>query len=582
MKKTTSIFSARLGLTLAATAAFICYASPATAQVENATGIADPGRIEGTIREGIVSPDVSPRIEVKDQIVQKAPQGAENINLTLRSVQLDGVTVYSESDLAPAYQDQIGQTISLAEVYAIAGALTSKYRNDGYILTQVVVPPQTIEGGAVRLQVVEGFVGNVGVQGEENAQAAALINKYAGQIQTGGALNVRDLERWLLLINDLPGVEARSVLSPSKTQAGAADLRVILERDPWDAMVSIDNYGSRFLGPIQVAGAASANSYFGNNERITGQVVLAPELGVDSRFFELGYFAASYEQPIWNRGTVIEVLGSHTNTRPGHSLAEFDVEGRSNFASVKVTHPVIRSRTTNLYANLGFDARNVNSKNNIEDTRRDRIRAIRAGGRVEILDTLLGLLGVGINTANVEVSRGVDILGASDKGENNLTRPQGDPTFTKVEGGLQRLQRLTSNVNLLLAGRGQYSANKLLSSEEFGIGGINSVRAYDPSEIIGEHGIEGKAEVQWNEPYPVEGIENYQLFTFFDAGRIWDEDSTTNDLERESVTSAGFGVRADITTQTQAGAAVAFPLNRDVEANDDQDPRFYVNLSRKF
>ncbi len=582
MIKRRSIFSARYGLALATTAAFFSFGSPAQAQVENATGIADPGRVEGTFREGTVTPDVSPRIEVKDQIVQKAPPGAENINLTLKNIQLEGVTAYSGEQLAPAYQDQLGQTVTLADVYAIAAALTNKYRNDGYILTQVIVPPQTIEGGSVRLQVVEGFVGNVSVGGESNPRAAKLIQEYAQQIQSEGALNVGDLERWLLLINDLPGVEARSILSPSRTQTGAADLRIIVERDPYDAFLGLDNFGSRFLGPLQVSGAASANSFFGNNERITGQAVLAPEFGVDSRFIELAYFAASYQQPVWNKGTVVEVSVGHTATNPGNTLADFDVKGNSEFGSIKATHPIIRSRSTNLYGHLGFDARNVKSKNNLEPTRRDHIRAIRAGGRLEFLDTILGILGVGVNAANIEVSRGVDVFGSSDHGDANLTRPMGDPEFTKVEAGLQRLQRVTSNVNLLVAAKGQYSANKLLSSEEFGVGGVNFGRGFDPSEIVGEQGIAGKVEVQWNEPYPVEALQDYQLYSFFDAGRIWDEDSTSNDLERESVTSAGFGVRADITDQTEAGVAVAFPLNRMIEVNGDRDPRYYFNVNRRF
>ncbi|GJL85744.1 MAG: hypothetical protein DHS20C02_15190 [Micavibrio sp.] len=582
MTKRRSILSARYGLALTATAAFFTFGSPAQAQVENATGIADPGRIGNTLQEREVTPDVSPRIEVKDQIVQKAPPGAENINLTLKNIQLEGVTAYSSNQLAPAYQDQLGQTVSLADVYAIAAALTNKYRNDGYILTQVIVPPQTIEGGSVRLQVVEGFVGNVSVQGEGNPRAAKLIQEYAQQIQSDGALNVDDLERWLLLINDLPGVEARSILSPSRTQTGAADLRIIVERDPWDAMAGLDNFGSRFLGPLQVSGAASANSFFGNNERITAQTVIAPEFGVDSRFVELAYFAASYQQPVWNQGTVIEVAVSKTATNPGNTLAEFDVKGSSETASIKATHPIIRSRSTNLSAHVGFDARNVKSKNNLEPTRRDHIRAVRAGGRLEFLDTILGILGVGVNAANVQVSRGVDIFGSSDKGDANLTRPMGNPEFTKVEAGLQRLQRVTSHVNVLVAAKGQYSATKLLSSEEFGVGGMGFGRGFDPSEIVGEHGIAGKVEVQWNEPYEVPAFQDYQLYSFFDAGRIWDEDSTSNDLERESVTSAGFGVRADITDETEAGVAVAFPLNRMIEVNGDKDPRYYFNVNRKF
>ena len=91
----------------------------------------------------------------------------------------------------------------------------------------------------------------------------------------------------------------------------------------------------------------------------------------------------------------------------------------------------------------------------------------------------------------------------------------------------QRLQRVTSNVNLQLTARGQLANDALLASEEFGVGGINSGRGYDPSEIVGDDGISGSVEVQWNEPYPVSYLEDYQLFGFYDIGKVWNTDVAT-------------------------------------------------------
>ena len=105
----------------------------------------------------------------------------------------------------------------------------------------------------------------------------------------------------------------------------------------------------------------------------------------------------------------------------------------------------------------------------------------------------------------------------------NLTRDLADPQATKLEAEIQRLQRVTNNVNVLLAARGQIASNALLSSEEFAVGGINSGRGYDPSEITGDHGISGKVELQWNNPIAFTGqnfVESYQLFGFYDIGRV--------------------------------------------------------------
>lgn len=538
-----------------------------------ATSTAAPGRVQNQIEDTTVIPRVSPSVEVRDLILQEVPAGADKMYFKLDSLEIEGVSVYSGADLRPVYADKLGQNISLAELYAISSALTNKYRNDGYILTQVIVPPQTIEGGRAKLRVVEGYIDSVSVEGTDDPSAMALVRKYGEKLQSANALNVRELERYLLLISDLPGVEARSVLGPSSNQPGAATLRVIVERDPYDALLAADNFGSRYLGPVQFTGAGSINSYFGNNERISAQVVVAP----DGR--ELGFIGLGYEQPINDLGTKVALYASHTHTEPGYDLEQFDVNGRSQFFSATVEHPFIRSRAKNLYGYVTFDWRDVDSQNNLEATRQDRIRSARVGARYDFLDTLFG---VGVNSMSVELSKGLNILGASENGDVGITRPNANPDAVKITSEIQRLQRVTDQVNLLIAARGQHASNALLASEEFGVGGINYGRGYDPSEIVGDKGVAGKVEIQWNRSVSSQFMDKYQLYSFFDAGRVWNLDASTSDLKKETVTSAGFGVRANFVEQVKAGVGVAWPLNRDVQTQGDQDPRFYLNVSKEF
>lgn len=579
MMKNTHVRTTRLLMASAATClALALLPSEVSAQLpsgaeEAARSEAAPGRIQEQLFDTTLSPRVSPSVEVRDLILQEVPAGAEKMYFKLDSLKIDGVSVYSADDLRPIYADKLGQNVSLAELYAVSTALTNKYRNDGYILTQVIVPPQTIEGGQAKLKVVEGFIDSVSVEGTNDDAALELIQRYAAKLQTADALNVKELERYLLLISDLPGVEARSILGPSAGQPGAATMRILVERDPYDALLAADNFGSRYLGPVQGSAAGSLNSYFGNNERISGQVVVAP----DGR--ELGYISLGYEQPINDNGTTIAVFGSHTHTEPGYTLEQFDVNGRSQFFSVTLEHPVIRSRSENLYAYTTFDWRDVDSQNNLEATRQDRIRSLRVGSRYEFLDTFFG---VGINSMSVELSKGLNILGASESGDLRITRPNANPDAVKITSEVQRLQRINQDVNLLVAARGQLASNALLASEEFGVGGINYGRGFDPSEVVGDDGVAGKLELQWNQPYPASYLDNYQLFSFFDAGRVWNKDATTSSLKTDTLTSAGLGVRADFTADIKGGFAVAWPLNREVETQGDKDPRFYFNVSRDF
>lgn len=555
-------------------------ATEAHAQLNAQTRSASPGRAEEQITGGAVfAPRTMPRVEVSEAAIAQAPAGSESIKLTLRHLQIEGAHAYTEEELGRVFADKIGQNITLADVYAIAAELTRKYRNDGYILTQVVVPPQTIDGGHVRLSVVEGYIDQVEVRGEGAYvnDAKALAEGYARLVRAGGsALNVRQLERTLLLVNDIPGISARGILSPSEATPGAADLLIVVQRDVFEGMVSLDNYGSRYLGPVQLGASAALQGLMGWNERFTGQVAYAP--GEDFKD-ELSYVALGYEMPVGIYGTMLQINGSHTNTEPGYTLKQFDVDGDSRFVSVGLSHPFVRTRNFNVTGRLSVDGRNVDTDNNIEADRKDHIRGVRLGGKVEFIDTVMK---VAYNVLDIELGHGLDILNSSNDRDVRVSRPGADWDFFKMEAEYQRLQRVSSQVNVLFAFKGQWADEALWSSEEFGVGGVSYGRGFDSSEVTGDDGVAGKIEVQWNQPLATTLVQNYHLFGFYDAGVVWDKDATTSKLKREELTSAGFGVRADFTAATQAGAFVAFPLNRDIATQGDDDPRFYLNVSHKF
>lgn len=551
----------------------------AQADASSTPSSADAGRVEKNLQQSLPDFNRSAPIDIKGDAPFAAPAGSEKITFILKDVVLDDASVYSTKDITPLYASKIGTKISLADVYSIAANLTAKYRADGYILTQVVVPPQTISDGIIRLRVVEGRLNNIRVDGPgAQGSNADIINKYVAQLKSKGVLKNANLEKTLLLINDLPGVTARSILSPSGSVIGASDLTILVERDAVDGTVQLDNFGSRFLGMWEVLGGFNLNSFFGQNERISAQMAYAPSnQGVEP---ELLYGSLSAAIPVGAYGTTLEANIGKSYTNPGAGLEQFDVLGKSYSNGLKVNQPFIRTRELNLSSSLGLDRRSSETKSDVDSFKNDDITSLRLGGHVDYVDTLFS---AAITNANIELSRGLDILGASKKGDADLTRAAGDPTYTKLTADISRLERLSNEFTLMVAAKGQLSSSALLSAEEFGIGGATGFgRGYDPSELVGEDGVAGSVELRWASPYNVSWLDNYSVYTFYDIGKVWNDDASTPSFEEQSLASTGFGVRANINPVTRAGFMVALPLTRDVAEQGDDDPRFYVNLSRDF
>lgn len=563
---------------LALSAALVCVSATAMAQVNARpeAGSANPGRVETQIQPP-VAPQEAPSapVEVRQAPIQNAPAGADKVRFTLNHLTVEGNTVYGQDQLASLYAGRLHRTVSLADIYAIAGDITRKYRNDGYILTQVVVPPQTIKTGNVRLRVVEGFVNQITVEGVKGYEQEQILS-YARSLGNNGPLNVKDMERALLLINDLPGVRARSVLSPSRTQTGAADLTIIVNRKLADAELDFNNYGTKYLGPYQIGASAALNSALGLNERITAQTVYAPGAHFDP---ELQYYALGYMMPVGPYGTTFELDGSYTRTNPGYILKEFNTVGNSEYGALTVAQPFIRSRQTNLTGRLIVDERDVDTANDLDSDRKDRIRTVRAGAKFETLDSLLGE--GAYNMADVQISQGLGFFG-STTGGLNTSRPGADEGFTKLNAEIQRLQRLAPSFNLLLGATGQVSDAKLTTTEQFGIGGQDYGRGYDPSEIIGDHGVAGKAELQWVNPLKLDYIDDWQAYGFYDVGRTWVRDAVTTGDRQNSLASTGLGLRGTLSTATSWNTLVAFPLTRDVQTQGGTHPRVFFGLSQRF
>ena len=555
-------------------AAAVSFATPAQAQVPSS---AEPSRVGGQIAPMPTTqlPEIGGKIETGGTIT--APPGAENVQLVLNGVEIEGQSIYDPVVLSAAYSNMIGKTVTLADVFGIADRLTAKYRNDGYILTQVIVPPQTIDDGRIKLRVVEGYVDQIFFQGNKRGNSSWLEG-FAKKIKAAKPLNAKTLERYVLLINDLPGLQARAVLSPSPDKPGASDITIVVEQKLIDGFSQIDNRGTYFLGPLQVNAGVRINNLIGLYEGLNMQVVFAPDNWVDDKP-ELAFYSFTWQQPLNREGTVLSIGGSFTETHPEYTLTPFDVDGIAKAINVELSHPFIRSRSMNLFTSLKFNFLNTHRNDNLATGGADdRLRVLRAGGTFQFADSLLG-----INTLTGEVSQGLDVLNASQKPGTFPTRALGEPEFFKVTAEVSRVQRITQHLEAYFAAAGQYSAHALLASEEFGVGGASFGSAYDNSEITGENGFAGRFEMRLNNPVSFQPfLNNYQFYGFTDGGQVYDRDNATPKARKRSLVSAGGGLRLDLNEHFSGSFEVAVPLTAPVATELDKDPRYFGAVSARF
>ncbi|MFI5179238.1 MAG: ShlB/FhaC/HecB family hemolysin secretion/activation protein [Vicinamibacterales bacterium] len=527
--------------------------------------VAQPGQIERQFQRP-PEPSAKPGAITIPEAGQKPPENADSVKIVLNNLTVDGVKAYRPDALRATYANLLQKEVTLADIYRIVETLTARYRNDGYILSQVFVPAQTVEDGAVRLQAIEGYIANVRVEGG-SAALQRRVQKYGDKIKAARPLTMAALERYVLLVNDLPGVVAHAVLAPSSVP-GASDLVLQVSRRVAAIDLSSDNRGARSQGPARTSADLNLRSLVG--------VASSTELRTVTSFNkELTYLALSHNQFIGAEGGNLSLAASYVYSQPKElSVVPLNLTTWSGTASVSYTQPILRRRSHNLYLHGGLSAFNsTTTVFGINDTI-DRVRSVSLGLTYDGADGLGG-----VNVVDLAFSQGLTGLGASRAGAELLSRATGRADFRKTTLYAQRLQSLGGKWSLLFGLNGQYAATDLLASEMFSVGGELFGRGYDPSALLNDHGAAAKLDLRYSQTWGGRRPISLMPYVFGDAGRVWQRTPLPGLASSESLASAGGGIRLSVGTLLSGFVEVGKPFNTIVGQDTSRNARVYAGVS---
>jgi len=497
----------------------------------------------------------------------KIPEGAEKIKLKLTKIKVDGMTAFPKKEIEGLYSKYLNTEITLDQVWKIADSITQHYQQAGYFLSQAFVPEQKISGGTFRIKVVEGYIGKV----ELNDPIAenSIVRQLIKRILKERPARAEDIESILLRLNDLPGVSFRSVMKPmgdGPSEDDAVKLILIKERKEDVGSISFDNFTSKYLGPYEETLSYQASIIPLHNTSVSALL--------SNPVKKLQYYNLSHEMTLFP-GISMQLYGGYTEANPGFTLRPKDIDSRAENLGINIKDQFIRQRLENLSVSAIFDVKN-NYSNVLEaPLTRDRVRAARANVAYDRSDPLDGY-----EFFNLTFSQGLGVFDSSSAGDKFISRTGAKPDFSKLEYSVSRTQGFGEDVALTTAVFGQVADKPLYSSEQFGYGGQSVGRAFDPSEFLGDNGLEGSAELSYSGVPTWQGV-SIAPFLFYDLGKVWDNDSTTSAF----ASSTGGGIKLGSTLGLTGNLTIAEPLVRRIEdptSGNGKNPRILFQTSVKF
>lgn len=521
------------------------------------------------------TPRSQPRIEItEDGELSGADAGAQFV---LRSLRLDGSTVFSPEELLEPYRGFVGKPITFARLYSMAAELTRKYRDAGYLLSRVIIPEQQVEqaGADIRLLAVEGFIEAIEYTGDERI-LERFKNYFAPaeeKIVGRKPLKHSMFERYILLMQDVPGIEIASRFQKG-TLPGASVLVLEVQGDYVEGSLGWGNTGTDSSGP----GIASAGLSVNTLPVIGAQTTLGYAQANDYREYLSAQIGQSYR--MWNG---LEFNASYAYSDSPEMDTEFarnfDYTTESHTFSLGVAYPFIRSRDLNLSAGLNYEHRNSDADIDGSRFTKDRLRTLGVTVDFDFSDSLGGVTQV-IPT----LSRGLDVFDATDEA-SDASNALAPADFWRFGLYASRNQQLPSRFSLFTAGEVQFSDASLASYNKFFLGGSRFGRGYDPGVIEGDNGVAVSAEPRWT--HYLTDTTGLQLFAFIDWGRAWDKRNVWGVPHSQTASSFGGGVRLwghvgnEALPDFNISAFVGQPMER--AGDDDGDsPRFVVQFGLLF
>ncbi|MEM6714042.1 MAG: ShlB/FhaC/HecB family hemolysin secretion/activation protein [Cyanobacteria bacterium P01_C01_bin.147] len=492
--------------------------------------------------------------------------------ITVEAFRVVGSTVFSPAELEAVTASYTNRPITFAELFEVRSAITQLYIDAGYITTGAFIPAdQIVDEGIVEIQVVEGFLEEVFVEGRTELVPGYLssrIERAAGQ-----PLNVNSLVEGLQLLQLSPLIETISAELATGTQVGGSLLNVqVQEARSFNVQVALDNGRSPTVGSFR-----RQASFENINLRGYGDALRVAYSNTDGS----NTADVSYAVPVSPANTLIG--GNFSLTRSKVIDEDFeilDISSESEDIQLFVRHPFIQTPTEELALGLELSYSRSRSTFQLPDQPRlgfpftgapdgeAKVTAIRFSQEWIRRSANRAL------SARSSFSLGLDWFGAT---QNPGDIP--DSNFFSWQGQAQWVEVLAPDTLLLARVNGQIADRPLLSTEQFRIGGLGSVRGYREDRVIGDNGVFASLEAR----VPILRIPEWesvvQITPFVDAGYSWNSGDRP-DPDPQSLASVGAGILWQVSDRLTARLDYGIPLvNRDSRGDSLQEQGILFSVS---
>jgi hemolysin activation/secretion protein len=479
--------------------------------------------------------------EERPKEVKEAPKEETAPKVLIKQFRVEGSALLNPAIIHSITSANENKELTFAGIQAVADLITAKYREAGYILANAFVPAQDIKDGVVIIQIIEGKVGKITVEGNKH-YSSEFIQKHIETVRKDPSLKEQTLERSLLILNEYPSLEVKAALQAGKDPGTTDITATVSDKFPISFSLGYDNFGSNTTSKHRMSAALNIGNLITSGD----QIMFRGATGLDRLDInKLSYGRLEYLMPVGYDGSRVGVYHANSLYKAGEDLTVLGIEGKARIYGLYISRPFIKTKEKTLSVKAGFQYKDIYEYRLDSLNSKDDIRIFHIGVNYDYIDRLYGR-----NILAIEYSMGIrDLLGGAGRNDTGTSRLNADGQFNKFNIDAVRVQKLPLYGYLALKGSAQLSADELFVAEQFTIGGMGSVRGFRPSLHSGDNGYNLTAEFTLSPFFAETKVlgqkigDTIKLALFADHGGVYRNKPQPGEDKDNFLTSLGAGLR---------------------------------------